>query len=530
MERKDKIEYYLDIAQIVAQRSTCLRRKYGAIIVKNDEVISTGYNGAPRGCTNCTDIGKCKREEMNIPSGERYELCLAGDTVIKLLDGTYETIESLVNRKADSIWIYSIDVKTGEIVPAQAFNIHQTGIRKDIVEIILDNGKKIRCTEDHLILMRTGKYKEAKELVYGDSLMPMYYNFARNGIYESVSNTVNARKEKMKYNWISKTKQIPTHQLVFEYFNGEQAYTDNLVHYKNENPLNNCPENLELKSRSSHSLYHLISSDKINDISKYSDKGRKKFIENLKSDSDCLSKRQELGRRNMKQNWTNKEFIEKAKIRNKELGHNTVIKLNSDIQSINRRGKSKVIKGLSNLLFEIEQNGDNCLLNTENYERIRQKYVKPLKEGGGIRYPSLKTILKYYNNFYDAINEASIYNHKVVSVNYLNVEIPVYDMTVPNFENFAVDLGDNSCIFVHNCRSVHAEQNAIISASRRDMVGSTLYLSGIDAKTGKVLPQSEPCSLCKRFILNSGISHVVMRNGKTYEIVETSIWRLLDII
>ena len=75
MDRNSKEEYYLDIAQTVAQRSTCLRRKYGAVIVKNDEIISTGYNGAPRGCANCSDIGTCKREEMNIPSGERYELC-----------------------------------------------------------------------------------------------------------------------------------------------------------------------------------------------------------------------------------------------------------------------------------------------------------------------------------------------------------------------------------------------------------------------------------------------------------------------
>ena len=75
MERVDKINYYLDIAEAVAKRSTCLRRKYGAVIVNNDEIISTGYNGAPRGCENCTDIGSCRREELNIPSGERYELC-----------------------------------------------------------------------------------------------------------------------------------------------------------------------------------------------------------------------------------------------------------------------------------------------------------------------------------------------------------------------------------------------------------------------------------------------------------------------
>lgn len=75
MERRDKINYYLDIAETVSERSTCLRRHYGAIIVREDEIISTGYNGAPRGRKNCMDLGICKREELKIPSGERYELC-----------------------------------------------------------------------------------------------------------------------------------------------------------------------------------------------------------------------------------------------------------------------------------------------------------------------------------------------------------------------------------------------------------------------------------------------------------------------
>ncbi len=73
--RIDKINYYLDIAETVIERSTCLRRNYGAIIVKNDQIISTGYNGAPRGRKNCSDLCFCMREKMNVPRGERYELC-----------------------------------------------------------------------------------------------------------------------------------------------------------------------------------------------------------------------------------------------------------------------------------------------------------------------------------------------------------------------------------------------------------------------------------------------------------------------
>ena len=75
MDRISKENYYLDIAQTVLERATCLRRVYGAIIVKNDEIISTGYNGAPRGRANCSDLGYCSREAMNIPRGQRYELC-----------------------------------------------------------------------------------------------------------------------------------------------------------------------------------------------------------------------------------------------------------------------------------------------------------------------------------------------------------------------------------------------------------------------------------------------------------------------
>lgn len=75
MQRRDKANYYLDIADSVSERSTCLRRRYGAVIVNNDQIISTGYVGAPRGRQNCSDLGYCIRNELNIPRGERYELC-----------------------------------------------------------------------------------------------------------------------------------------------------------------------------------------------------------------------------------------------------------------------------------------------------------------------------------------------------------------------------------------------------------------------------------------------------------------------
>ena len=73
--RRDKDNYYLDIAEIVLERSTCLRRQYGAVIVKDDEIIATGYTGSPRGKKNCCDIGECERIKNNVPHGSNYELC-----------------------------------------------------------------------------------------------------------------------------------------------------------------------------------------------------------------------------------------------------------------------------------------------------------------------------------------------------------------------------------------------------------------------------------------------------------------------
>lgn len=76
MERVPREEYFMKIAHVVAERSTCIRNNVGAVIVKNKHIISTGYNGAPRGLDHCLDIG-CYRKEHNVPSGQKHELCRA---------------------------------------------------------------------------------------------------------------------------------------------------------------------------------------------------------------------------------------------------------------------------------------------------------------------------------------------------------------------------------------------------------------------------------------------------------------------
>lgn len=111
MERRDKINYYLDIADTVCERSTCLRIHYGAIIVRDDEIVSTGYNGAPRGRKNCSDIGGCYRELNNIPSGERYELC-------RSVHAEANAIISAERRDmlGAELYLAARDAKTGELL------------------------------------------------------------------------------------------------------------------------------------------------------------------------------------------------------------------------------------------------------------------------------------------------------------------------------------------------------------------------------------------------------------------------------
>ena len=109
--RMGKEDYYLDIADAVLNRSTCMRRKYGAIIVRNDEILSTGYNGAPRGRRNCTDVGMCMRETLGIPSGERYELC-------RSVHAEANAIISAQRRDmvGASIYLVGRDARSGELL------------------------------------------------------------------------------------------------------------------------------------------------------------------------------------------------------------------------------------------------------------------------------------------------------------------------------------------------------------------------------------------------------------------------------
>ena len=109
--RPSKISYYLNIAKEVSTRATCLRRKYGAVLIKNDVIISTGYNGSPRGTKNCIDMNECRREKLNIPRGQCYEMCMSQHAEQNCIINASRTdmIDS-------DLYLYGMDVNTNDIV------------------------------------------------------------------------------------------------------------------------------------------------------------------------------------------------------------------------------------------------------------------------------------------------------------------------------------------------------------------------------------------------------------------------------
>ncbi len=138
MQRTDKINYYLDIAETVSERGTCLRRNFGAIIVKNDEIVSSGYTGAPRGRQNCIDTGFCIREKLGVPRGERYELCRS----------VHAEMNAIVSASRNemigaTLYLAGREVRTGEYVsdPAPCSMCKRLIINAGIAQVIARRNK-----------------------------------------------------------------------------------------------------------------------------------------------------------------------------------------------------------------------------------------------------------------------------------------------------------------------------------------------------------------------------------------------------
>ena len=158
--RTDKINYYLDIAETVLERGTCLRRNYGAIIVKNDQIISTGYVGAPRGRKNCIDMKYCVRQSMNVPRGERYELCRSVHAEQNAI--IHARREDMIG---STIYLVGKDAVSGEYVEkaSPCALCKRMIINAGITTVIIRNNK------DHFTTVNVGDWIENDESLEGVS-------------------------------------------------------------------------------------------------------------------------------------------------------------------------------------------------------------------------------------------------------------------------------------------------------------------------------------------------------------------------
>ncbi len=158
MKRRDKTNYYLDMAEVALERGTCLRRNYGAIIVKNDTIVSTGYVGAPRGRKNCSDLNYCVRQQKNIPRGERYEFCRS----------VHAEANAIINASREqmlgaTLYLVGRDVATGEIMPdADCCTMCKRMIINAGLETVV-----IRRTHDTYSTIRVQDWVENEDILEG---------------------------------------------------------------------------------------------------------------------------------------------------------------------------------------------------------------------------------------------------------------------------------------------------------------------------------------------------------------------------
>jgi len=135
--RPDWDEYFIGIARAVSTRATCLRRRYGAVITKENIIVSTGYNGAPSGMKDCLEVGKCTRKELKIPHGERYELC----------HSVHAEANAIIRASVDelqgaTIYISGIDDRNNECYAEPCMMCKRIILNSRIAKVVYSDGNK----------------------------------------------------------------------------------------------------------------------------------------------------------------------------------------------------------------------------------------------------------------------------------------------------------------------------------------------------------------------------------------------------
>jgi len=417
--------------------------------------------------------------------------CLTGDTKVRLVDGSEKSMEELALSYKKPFYVYAYDKDRKKITIAKAFNSRITKYVDELVEVTLDNGEKLKCTPDHKILMRGGVYKEAGDLVEGDSLMP--FNF---GVKEKGKN------QKYPYLYVkqpSGAKELVHQIVVNDIFGGYKFPNKEVCHHLDFDRFNNDPSNLRLMSIKEHRDYHTKTSS--NNLKKlwgkpetreYLTSCSSKQMKELWEKPEFREKMRKVSSKMLKGFWEKPEFREKMRDISKKNGTNTMEKLWKD--SCFRENHSKRHRELMKKLREEMKTNEKFLVTQrkasqfalknlwKTNEEFRRKNAEKLAimnkspvhtlnaKNGRYRQIALKALslgkiteetwekvrgkswtfskaIETFGSIDNLIKELEI-NHKVVSVKKVKVNpIPVYDLSVEKYHNFALSSG----IFVHNC-------------------------------------------------------------------------------
>ena len=345
---------------------------------------------------------------------QRYP-CLTGDTKISLLNGTEIPIKDLVDKK--DFWVYSC-MEDGKIVPGKATKVWKTGV-KPVVKITLDNGESFKCTEDHLLMLKSGVYKKAKDCL-NESLMPLYRGSDKRG-YETFKSNHNE-------------KWYPTHLIVNAFFKGPKYKGEVDHHKKIGNIRNNEPDNLDRMTDAEHKKIH---------------------NEFLTENREINSNRATAMNKKM---WSDPIHRERLIKQCKRAGQNNIKHLIKYAKSDEGRKQSfisaKKMNGIiwSDPEFIRNHRERTTRLNKEGLKgfgllwkdpefRIKMKSV--CSENG--KKNTANQSGKNNPNYKDG-KHCRFVNHEVISIEPIGYQT-VYDIEVDKFNNFALSSG----IFVHNC-------------------------------------------------------------------------------
>lgn len=387
--------------------------------------------------------------------------CFTGDTKVMTLDGETHTLEELYN--SDCKGIYGYNTKESKISTGLYSHVQLSKYTDDLVYIEIDYDYKVKCTPDHLFMMRDGSYKMAKDLSVDDSLMPIRreYRSALNSGADLVDKSLGYECVVDGFsNWNY------THRITAESIEHSEDCT--IVHHIDKNKLNNYPTNLKWMNSYDHKSLHGKDS-----------KGRSDLIGNHMGKSTEFTS-EYISERN-KENWKNPEYREFMKSIISESSKNSklVKELNGNPEFQFNTRKCKVLSYINYMIHKFGINN----ITVDNFDELSDSITEYKQhvhltgvskvyncsighpKGSRYDYPDYNELKSKWNFI---LNEAYNYNHKVTGVmRYKEKEpVPVYDIVNSEIDNnFALALSDTEGIFVHNCGKTMFMVNELRNAS-----------------------------------------------------------------